>query len=42
MEKTSVLVAFFSAVVAGLGLGPAFLLASGVAITGQRLGIMLC
>ena len=42
MEKTSVLVALFAALIAVLGLVPAFPLASGVPITGQSLGIMLC
>ena len=42
MEKTSVLVALFAALIAILGLVPAFPLASGVPITAQSLGIMLC
>ena len=42
MEKTSVLVALFAALIAVLGLVPAFPLASGVPITAQSLGVMLC
>ena len=42
MEKTSVLVALFAALIAALGLVPAFPLASGVPITAQSLGVMLC
>ena len=42
MEKTSVLVALFAALIAILGLVPAFPLASGVPITAQSLGVMLC
>ena len=42
IEKTSVLVALFAALIAVLGLVPAFPLASGVPITAQSLGIMLC
>ena len=42
MEKTSVLVALFAALIAVLGLVPAFPLALGVPITAQSLGIMLC
>ena len=41
MEKTSVLVALFAALIAILGLVPAFPLASGVPITAQSLGVML-
>ena len=42
MEKTSVLVALFAALIAVLGLVPAFPLALGVPITAQSLGVMLC
>ena len=42
MEKTSVLVALFAALIAVLGLVPAFPLALGVLITAQSLGVMLC
>ena len=38
MEKTSVLVALFAALIAVLGLVPAFPLALGVPITAQTLG----
>ena len=42
MEKTSVLVALFAALIAVLGLVPAFPLALRVPITAQSLGVMLC
>ena len=42
IEKTSVLIALFAALIAVLGLVPAFPLASGVPITAQSLGVMLC
>ena len=42
MEKTSVLIALFAALIAVLGLVPAFPLALGVPITAQSLGVMLC
>ena len=39
MEKTSVLIALFAALITVLGLVPAFPLASGVPITAQSLGV---
>lgn len=42
MEKDIVRIALFAALIAALGLLPAFTLASGIPITAQSLGIMLC
>ena len=42
MEKKIVLVSLFAAVIAVLGLAPKVMLASGVPITAQSMGIMLC
>lgn len=42
MEKKIVLVSLFAALIAVLGLAPKVMLASGVPITAQSLGIMLC
>ena len=42
MEKKIVLVSLFAAWIAVLGLAPKVMLASGVPITAQSLGIMLC
>lgn len=42
MERSLVLVALFAALVAALGLIPKIMLGSGVPITAQSLGIMLC
>ena len=42
MEKTVTLIALFAALIAALGLVPQFALMSGVPITAQSLGIMLC
>lgn len=41
-EKDLVMVALFAALIAVLGLVPKFTLASGIPITAQTLGIMLC
>ncbi len=42
MERNLVMIAFFAALIAALGLVPKLALASGVPITAQSLGIMLC
>lgn len=42
MERNIVLIALFAALIAVLGLIPQFMLASGVPITAQSLGVMLC
>lgn len=42
MEKSLVMIALFAALIAALGLVPAVFLASGIPITAQSLGIMLC
>ena len=42
MERSIVLVALFAALIAALGLIPKIMLTSGVPITAQSLGIMLC
>ena len=42
MERNLVLVALFAALIAALGLIPKITLASGIPITAQSLGIMLC
>lgn len=42
MERNLVLIALFTALIAALGLLPKITLASGVPITAQTLGIMLC
>ena len=42
MEKKIVLVSLFAGVIAVLGLAPKVMLASGVPITAQSMGIMLC
>ena len=42
MEKKIVLVSLFAALIAVLGLAPKVMLASGVPITAQSMGIMLC
>lgn len=42
MERNLTLIALFAALIAALGLVPKFDLASGVPITAQSLGIMLC
>ena len=42
LEKSTVLIAVFAALIAALGLIPQFTLAFGVPITAQSLGIMLC
>lgn len=42
MERSTVLIAVFAALIAALGLVPKFTLAFGVPITAQSLGIMLC
>ncbi len=42
MERSLVLVALFAALIAALGLIPKIMLTSGVPITAQSLGIMLC
>ena len=42
MERNIVLIAAFAALIAALGLVPKIMLASGVPITAQSLGIMLC
>ena len=42
MEKTSVLIAMFAALIAVLGLVPSMQIVPGIPITAQSLGIMLC
>lgn len=42
MERNVVLIALFTALIAALGLVPKLTLASGIPITAQSLGIMLC
>ena len=42
MEKNIVIIALFAALIAALGLVPKFTLASGIPITAQSMGIMLC
>lgn len=42
MERSVALIAVFAALVAALGLVPNLMLASGVPITAQSLGVMLC
>ncbi len=42
MERNLTLIALFAALIAALGLLPKFSLASGVPITAQSLGLMLC
>ena len=42
MEKNIVLIALFAAIIAALGLLPKITLASGIPITAQSMGIMLC
>jgi biotin transport system substrate-specific component len=42
MDKNVVLVSLFAAVIAALGLIPKITLISGVPITAQSLGVMLC
>ncbi|MDG1168884.1 MAG: biotin transporter BioY [Sulfitobacter sp.] len=42
MERSVALVAVFAALIAALGLVPNLMLASGVPITAQSLGVMLC
>lgn len=42
MERSLSLIAIFAAVIAGLGFMPTLMLASGVPITAQSLGVMLC
>jgi biotin transport system substrate-specific component len=42
MERNVVLIALFAALIAALGLLPKFTLASGIPITAQSMGIMLC
>ena len=42
MEKNIVLISLFSAFIAVLGLAPKVMIASGVPITAQSMGIMLC
>lgn len=42
MERSLTLVALFAALIAALGLMPNLMLATGVPITAQSLGIMLC
>ncbi|MEM9576317.1 MAG: biotin transporter BioY [Pseudomonadota bacterium] len=42
MERSVVLIALFAALIAALGLVPKLTLASGIPITAQSLGIMLC
>ena len=41
MEKTSVLIAMFAALIAVLGLVPSMQIVPGIPITAQSLGIML-
>lgn len=42
MERSVALIAIFAALIAALGLLPPLMLASGVPITAQSLGVMLC
>lgn len=42
MERNLVLIALFAALIAALGLLPKLMLAAGVPITAQSLGVMLC
>ncbi len=42
MERSLTLIAMFAALIAALGLMPNLMLASGVPITAQSLGVMLC
>ena len=42
MEKNIVIIALFAALISALGLVPKFTLASGIPITAQSMGIMLC
>jgi len=42
MERNVVYIALFAALIAALGLLPTFFLASGIPITAQSLGVMLC
>lgn len=42
MERNIVMIALFTALIAGLGLVPKLTLASGIPITAQSMGIMLC
>ncbi len=42
MEKNIAIIALFAALIAALGLVPKFTLASGIPITAQSMGIMLC
>ena len=42
MEKNIVIIALFAALIAALGLVPKFTLVSGIPITAQSMGIMLC
>lgn len=42
MERNVVLIAMFAALIAVLGLVPAFTLGSGIPITAQSMGVMLC
>lgn len=42
MERSVTLIAVFAALIAALGLMPTLMLASGIPITAQSLGVMLC
>ena len=42
MERSIALIAIFAALIAALGLMPQLMLATGVPITAQSLGVMLC
>ncbi|MDF3416294.1 BioY family transporter [Sulfitobacter sp. M57] len=42
MERSVALIAVFAALIAALGLMPTLMLASGIPITAQSLGVMLC
>ncbi|MEP5728964.1 MAG: biotin transporter BioY [Sulfitobacter sp.] len=42
MERSVALIAIFAALIAALGLMPTLMLASGIPITAQSLGVMLC
>ena len=42
MERNIALIALFAALIAALGLIPSFTLATGIPITAQSMGIMLC
>lgn len=42
MERSTALIAVFAALIAALGLMPTLMLASGIPITAQSLGVMLC